>query len=197
MNFYSVAPFIQQYYPEYYSIETYPAEQCVCIRKVVDEWGILGNFARTHIIINKVVFKNSEQLFQLMKFTEEEPVKAVYQSANTKYTAKHWEKTHRRSDWGRIIVDAMKFCLSKKYEQSEEFRSSLLQTKDLFIVEDQSFFPKKTADTWGVKRIGDNYLGPNLLGRLLMELRDEELTYTLPYNALKFTEYLNPVERST
>ena len=63
MNFYSVAPFIQQYYPEYYSIEEYSAEQCVCIRKVADEWGILGNFARTRIIINKVEFKNSEQLF--------------------------------------------------------------------------------------------------------------------------------------
>ena len=197
MNFYSVAPFIQQYYPEYYSIETYPAEQCVCIRKVAEEWGILGNFARTHIIINKVEFKNSEQLFQLMKFTDEEPVKAVYQSANTKYAAKHWEKTHRRSDWGCIIVDAMKFCLSKKYEQSEEFRLSLSQTKGLFIVEDQSSFPKKTADTWGVKRIDDNYVGPNLLGRLLMELRDGHMAYSLPDNALKFIDFLNLSERST
>ena len=197
MNFYSVAPFIQQYYPEYYSIETYPAEQCVCIRKVADEWGILGNFAHACIIINKVVFKNSEQLFQLMKFTDEEPVKAVYNATNPKYTAKHWEKTYRRSDWGSIIVDAMKFCLSKKYEQSEEFRLSLSLTKGLFIVEDQSSFPKKTADTWGVKRIDNNYVGPNLLGRLLMELRDGHMTYSLPDNALKFMELLNLSERST
>ena len=190
MNFYSVAPFIQQYYPEYYSIETYPADKCVCIRKVTDEWGVLGNFARTRIIINKVEFKNSEQLFQLMKFIDEEPVKAVYQAANPKYTAKHWEKTHRRSDWGSIIVDAMKFCLSKKFEQSVEFRHALSKTKGLFIVEDQTSFPKKTADTWGVKRIGDNYVGPNLLGRLLMELRDEQLTWALPEDALAFTAFL-------
>jgi predicted NAD-dependent protein-ADP-ribosyltransferase YbiA (DUF1768 family) len=91
----------------------------------------------------------------------------------------------------------MKFCLSKKYEQNEEFRLSLSQTKGLFIVEDQSSFPKKTADTWGVKRIDDNYVGPNLLGRLLMELRDGHLTYSLPDNALRFTEYLNPAEWST
>lgn len=190
MNFYSVAPFIQQYYPEYNSIETYPADKCVCIRKVTDEWGVLGNFARTRIIINKVEFKNSEQLFQLMKFIDEEPVKAVYQAANPKYTAKHWEKTHRRSDWGSIIVDAMKFCLSKKFEQSVEFRHALSKTKGLFIVEDQTSFPKKTADTWGVKRIGDNYVGPNLLGRLLMELRDEQLTWALPEDALAFTAFL-------
>ena len=190
MNFYSVAPFIQQYYPEYYSIETYPVDKCVSIRKVSEEWGILGNFACTRIIIDKVEFKNSEQLFQLMKFTDKDPVIAVYSATNPKYTAKHWEKTHRRSDWGSIIVDAMKFCLSKKYEQSEEFRLALSQTKGLFIVEDQTSFPKKTADTWGVKRIGDNYVGPNLLGRLLMELRDGQLTWSLPDNALAFTAFL-------
>ena len=106
-----------------------------------------------------------------------------YYSANTTY-------------WS-IIVDAMKFCLSKKYEQSEEFRLSLSQTKGLFIVEDQSSFPKKTADTWGVKRIDDNYVGPNLLGRLLMELRDGHMAYSLPDNALKFIDFLNLSERST
>ena len=65
-------------------------DKCACIRKVADEWGILGNFALTRIIINnKVEFKNSELLFLLMKFTDEEPVKAVYQAGNPKYTAKH------------------------------------------------------------------------------------------------------------
>jgi predicted NAD-dependent protein-ADP-ribosyltransferase YbiA (DUF1768 family) len=126
-----------------------------------------------------------------MKFTDNEPVKAVYHAANPKYTAKHWEKTHQRSDWGSIIVDAMKFCLSKKYEQSEEFRLSLSQTKGLFIVEDQTSFPKKTADTWGVKRIDGNYVGPNLLGRLLMELRDGQLTWSLPDSALAFMSFLS------
>lgn len=191
MSFYSIAPFIQQYYPEYYSIETYPVDQCICIRKVAEEWGILGNFARTPVVVNGVTFKNTEQLFQLMKFMDEVPVKAVYRAGNPKYTAKHWEKTHRRSDWGSIIVDAMKLCLSVKYEQCEEFRLALEQTKDLFIVEDQTSFPKKTADTWGVKRIGDGFVGPNLLGRLLMELRDGKLTYRLPSDVFSFTEFLN------
>ena len=94
-------------------------------------------------------------------------------------------------------MDAMKFCLSKKFEQSEEFRYALSMTKGLFIIEDQTSFPKKTADTWGVKRIVDNYVGPNLLGRLLMELRDGPMTYSLPDNALKFTDFLNLSERST
>ena len=185
MNFYSVAPFIRQYYPEYYSIERYPADRCACFCKVDGEWGILGNFGRTPLVVDGVTLKNSEQLFQLMKFKEEVPVKAVYQAGNPKYAAKHWEKTHRRSDWGAMIVDVMKFCLTLKYQQSEAFRSTLLRTKGLFIVEDQTSFPKKTADTWGAKLVGNEYVGPNLLGRLLMELRDNgELRYSLPADAL-------------
>ena len=191
MSFYSVAPFIKEFYPEYYSIERYPANKCVCIRKVADEWGVLCNFAKTPLSVNGVILKNSEQLFQLMKFVDEDPVKAVYQAGNPKYTAKHWEKTHRRKDWGNIIVDAMKFCLTQKFEQSDVFREALQMTADHFIVEDQTSFPKKTADTWGAKLVGEEYVGPNLLGRLLMELRDSgHLDLCLPKDALKFTDYI-------
>ena len=192
MNFYSIAPFIQKYYPEYYSIKTYPVSECVAIRKVKDPWGIFGNFAPTPIIINGVTFKTSELLFQLMKFKEEEPILAVYNAKNPKMIAKHWEKTHRREDWGRMIVDAMKFCITQKYEQSEDFRKELERSKGKYIVEDQTSFPKKTPDTWGVKQQGSDFVGPNLLGRLLMELRDKgKLDYQLPDDALYFFNYLN------
>lgn len=191
MNFYSIAPFIQEYYPQYYSIETYPVGECVAIRKVKDPWGIFGNFFPIPIIINNVSFKTSEQLFQLMKFKDEEPIKAVYNANNPKMTTKHWEKTHRREDWGKMIVDAMKFCLTQKYEQSEDFRQELERSKGKYIVEDQTSFPKKTPDTWGVKQQGDDFVGPNLLGRLLMELRDNgKLDYTLPSDAFMFLEHL-------
>lgn len=54
MSFYSIAPFIEKYYPQYYSIENYPKEQCVTIHKVKEEWGILSNFGRTPIVVNDV-----------------------------------------------------------------------------------------------------------------------------------------------
>ena len=172
MSFFSVAPFIEKYYPHYYSIEAYPVSECVPIRKVSDEWGILGNFSHTPIQYEGVTYKSAEQLFQMMKFTDEDVRNAVYAANNPKFTAKHYEKTHRRDDWGMIIVDVMKQCLQLKYEQSEEFRETLERSKGKYIVEDQSSFKKSWADTWGVKRQGDFYVGPNLMGRLLMELRD-------------------------
>ena len=191
MNFYSIAPFIQKYYPEYYSIETYPVSECVAIRKVKEPWGIFGNFAPTPIILNGVTFKTSELLFQLMKFKEAEPILAVYNANNPKMTAKHWEKTHRREDWGRMIVDAMKFCITQKFEQNEDFRKELERSKGKYIVEDQSSFPKKTPDTWGVKQQGSDFVGPNLLGRILMELRKNgKLDYRFLDDALYFFKYL-------
>ena len=45
-------------------------------------------------------------------------------------------------------------------------------------------------DTWGAKLSGDGkeYIGPNLMGRLLMELRDNgKLDYVLPSDAVQPT----------
>lgn len=153
--------------------------------------GLFSNFARTPLLLEGVEFRTSEQLFQLMKFRDREAVLAVYRAANPKMTAKKWEKTHRREDWGRMIVDAMKYCLQCKYEQSAAFREMLEESRGRCIVEDQTSFPKKNADTWGVKLQGDHYVGPNLLGRLLMELRDNgRLDYSLPADAFDFIGYI-------
>lgn len=180
-----------KYFPRYYSVETYPAEECVAVHKVNEPWGLLGNFARTPLKLDGVEFRTSEQLFQLMKFRDRDAVLAVYHAVNPKMTAKKWEKTHRREGWGRMIVDAMKFCLQCKYEQSTAFREMLEESRGRYIVEDQTSFPKKNADTWGVKLQGDHYVGPNLLGRLLMELRDNgRLDYALPADAFDFIEYI-------
>ncbi len=191
MSFYSISDFIRENYPEYWGIQTYPAAGCVRIHKRVEEWGIFSNFGHTPIVLDDVTFDTSERLFQLMKFKDEEAVKAVYNAINPKMTAKHWEKTHRREDWGKMIIDAMKFCLTKKYEQSEAFRQELERSKGKFIVEDQTGFTKKNPDAWGVKLQGNNFVGPSLLGRLLMELRETgKLDYTLPADAFQFLEYL-------
>ena len=77
----------------------------------------------------------------------------------------------------------MKFCLKQKYEQSLEFREELEKTKGYNIVELQDSKKDKDssrADAWGVKTKGQNYVGPNLMGRLLMELRDGKMEYKLP-----------------
>ena len=154
---------------------------------------------RSSLLLQKIeiAFDCSEKVFQVMKFADQVSRREVYlaKGQTMKMKAKHFEKAGTvRADWGEIIVDAMKFCIAEKYRQSAEFRQALEESRGLFIVEDQTSFPKKSPDTWGAKLSGDGtlYVGPNLMGRLLMELRDSgcQLRWSLPRDATLFQESL-------
>lgn len=191
-----VSEFIEKYYPEYYSIERYPSDKTASFCKIDQEWGIFSNFGHSTLVVDGVSFDTSERLFQVMKFKDGNSRRAVYaKKGNPKMTAKHFEKVGVvRSDWGSIIVDAMKFCLMEKYRQCEVFRHELERSRGFFIVEDQTTFSKKNPDTWGAKPSADGkeFIGPNLMGRLLMELRDNgKLDYKLPEDATSFQDLAN------
>jgi ribA/ribD-fused uncharacterized protein len=189
---------IRNFFPEYYSIERYPAEQTVCIRKTKDEWGVFGNFYRTPIVVNGVTFDCTERLFHLMKFKPDatEGIREqmdVHAGQRIKMHMKSIYKNHPEwfhDHWPTMVVDAMKYCLTLKYEQCELFRNELQRSSGMFIVEDET---ARKLDTWGAVLLEeeDEYVGPNLLGRLLMELRDNgKLEYTLPDDALDFINVL-------
>lgn len=166
-----------------------PPQNVARIHKIDEEWGIFSNFAHTPLQVEGKTFDTSERLFQVLKMATKESQTSVYEvKGNPKMRAKHISKVDPeqiRSDWPEIIVDAMKFCLMTKYEQSAEFRDTLVRSRGMVIVEDQTSFSRKNADTWGVKLQDGKYVGPNLLGRLLMELRESGgLEYSIPEGML-------------
>ena len=185
--------FIREYYPEWYGIQEYPADKTVSFLKVDGKWGLLSNFARTPIVIDGVTFDCTEKLFQVIKFTDEESRKVIYSKKGQpiKMMARHQEKVGSvREDWGRIFIDVMKFCLMQKYSQSEAFRKELERSKGMFIVEQQPN-PKRPAGAYSAKlsEDGKTWRGPNIMGRLLMELRDKgTLEYSLPEDAMRFPD---------
>ena len=187
--------FITAYYPEWYGIQEYPADKTAAFCKVAEEWGVLGNFAPTPIVVDGVPFDCTEKLFQMMKFTDLESRKIIYAQKGQpiKMKAKHQEKVGVvREDWGRIFIDAMKFCLMQKYNQSETFRNELERSKGLFIVEQQAN-PRRPAGAYSAKLSddGNTWAGPNIMGRLLMLLRDQgKLEYNLPADAMDFSDLL-------
>lgn len=188
--------YIKEFYPQYFGIHRYPVDQCACIKGAAEEWGVLGNFGRASVVIKGVEFNKTEKLFQCMKFTHAPVIKEIYaqNGMGMKQKAKKKEyEIYKREDWPRIFLDALKFVLVTKYEQSESFRAELERSKGLFIVEDETGRRgcKKSADAYGTIRVGDEMVGPNLLGQFLMELRDTgKLDYTLPADALDFVEHL-------
>lgn len=200
-NFYGVAPFIYDHYPQYWGIHEYDADKCVAFKEIDGEWGIFGNFADTPLVLEGITFNKSEDLFQMMKFKDPAVLANIYagitargkRSGNKKMCARSYEKEYRREDWGRMIVDAMKFCIVQKYQQSDAFRNKLEQSRGCFIVEAQS----KGPNTWGAKLTDGKYRGSNLMGRLLMELRDNNgnLEYTLPEDAFEFIKILKELKK--
>lgn len=94
MSSLSIAPLIREFYPEYYSWNEYPADKCIPFKGVKEQWGIFGNFFPTPITIDSVEFVNTEQLFQMMKFSDKDVLLNIYRSRGMKikYAAKAAEK---------------------------------------------------------------------------------------------------------
>ncbi len=173
-----VSDAIRRYFPQYWGIAEYPADLCAAFCKVDEPWGIFSNFARTPIHADGREYSCVEQMFQCLKFTDPDVIADIMavSGQTIKMKAKHWVKQGKtRPDWPAILVDVLKRCLRLKLDQSPEFRQALVDSAPLFIVEDQTTFPRSTADAYGCKLIGKKYVGPNLMGRLLMELRSELL----------------------
>lgn len=187
-----VRQIIDTHYPHYAWYGRWPASECAAFNTVAGEWGIFGNFSPTPLTIEGVEFCCAEQLFQMMKFHHPEALRDIYAAKGQaiKMKAKKWGKTHLREDWPQMLVDALKFCLMKKYEQSAAFREALTRSQGLHIVEDET---TRRSTSYGMQRQGDDFVGANLLGRLLTELRDNgTLEYHLPEDALQFIERLKP-----
>lgn len=96
--------------PQYSDIQRYPADQCACIRKTKEEWGILGNFYQAPIVVEGVTIDCTERLFHLMKFRATADAKegikneyAVKAGMNIKMHMKPIYRQHPewiRDDWG-------------------------------------------------------------------------------------------------
>ena len=207
MAYMTIREMIALHHPEYLSVESYPADKVAAIGATTDEWGIFGNFYKhpaksgkraPMVVIDGVEFDCTERLFQLMKVTDKECLRLInakpcgicFKRQMAKILKEHGQEW--RADWQDIIIDAMRFCLQKKYEQCTEFRSELERSRGLFIVEDETNHLKKGKEPlWGTKLVGDTYQGSNVLGKLLMELRDTgRLEYALPDDALDFVSEL-------
>ena len=172
------------HYPQYDTIARYPAEQAIGFTSTAAAWGIFSNFAKTPMLVNGIEFACLEQLYHYIRLNNEQE-RAEYlklpPNMGLKMKAKAFKKRGvERSDWREIAVDVMRFCLNHKYANSEVFRKELERSKGKYIVEDESN-RKKRPDSWGavLDTATNEFYGKNIMGRLLMELREEgELDYT-------------------
>jgi ribA/ribD-fused uncharacterized protein len=154
-------------------IRIYNRNECIAFRKTKEAFGGLSNMAGGYNLkVNGVNILTSEALYQACRFPHLPEVQQLIIAQNSPMTAKMKSKPYRdqsRQDWDKVRVNIMRWCLRVKLVQNwEKFGQLLLQTGDKPIVEDSS-----KDDFWGAIPTEDNQLvGANVLGRLLMELRE-------------------------
>jgi type I restriction enzyme S subunit len=151
----------------------YDRARSVVFLKTDEPFGGLSNMAGgfpLHVLGTRIY--TSEALYQACRFPHLPEVQRLIIGQASPMTAKMKSKPHRndsRADWDRVRVKIMRWCLRVKLAQNwEKFSELLLRTGDRPIVEES-----RKDDFWGAKPVdGQRLIGMNVLGRLLMELRE-------------------------
>jgi ribA/ribD-fused uncharacterized protein len=152
----------------------YSRYSAITFRKTTERFGGLSNMASGFpLSVNGISVRTSEALYQACRFPHLPDVQHRILSERSPMTAKMRSKPFRsqtRPDWDSVRVPIMKWCLRVKLAQNwRAFSLLLLSTDSLPIVEDS-----RKDDYWGAKPVTDDTLfGQNVLGRLLMELREK------------------------
>jgi N-glycosidase YbiA len=132
-----------------------------------DAYGCFSNFSRHHLFLKDKVWKTSEHYFQAQKFAGTEYEEKVRLAHSPKEAAElgRNRKFPLRKDWEAVKDDIMREALRAKFTQNKELKEILLKTGDIHLVEHthNDFY---WAD-------GGDGSGKNMLGKLLMELREE------------------------
>jgi len=131
------------------------------------EYGCFSNFSRHHIFLKEKTWKTSEHYFQAQKFAGTEFEEKVRLAATPKEAADlgRNRKFPLRKDWEEVKDDVMREALRAKFTQNKELKQILLETGDAELVEHTA-----NDNYWAD---GGDGSGRNMLGVLLMELREE------------------------
>ena len=151
----------------------------IWINKVAEKYGWMGNMAPYPITFEGEIWRTSEALFQGMRFDDVE-IKEIIRKEKSPMAAKM--KAKKYSDQMVVVpmseldVEHMKKSVRMKFDQHPELKKMLLDSVGSFIFEDIGNRKGERHKFWGVKKISEKEGdGQNMMGRILMELRDELL----------------------
>jgi len=141
-------------------------------------YGWLGNMYPAPITYNGQIWRTSEALFQALRFedvTIREMIRNTKSPMGAKMAAKPKEVKMKRvvEPMSMEDIDNMRLCLRIKFDQHSDLREQLLRTGDHIIFEDVSARPTARNKFWGAVNTNGHLDGQNMLGILLMELREE------------------------
>jgi ribA/ribD-fused uncharacterized protein len=152
---------------------TYPLADTIAFHKTRAEYGGLSNMAAGYSLnINNIIIPSAEHLYQACRFPHNTQLQFEIINEPSPMTAKMIGRRNislTRHDWDQVRYKIMQWVLEVKLSQNwESFGNLLFSTGSKHIVERA---PKDKV--WGAVQEGDNFIGINALGRLLMYIREK------------------------
>ena len=146
--------------------------------KVDLPYGWLGNMYTAPIKYDGKVWKTSEALFQALRYDDPE-IKEIIRNEKSPMSAKL--KAKSKSIVGKMVIEPrsdkdlenMRMVVKLKFDQYPTLKSKLMLTGDHILVENIGKRSSASAFFWGMKKENGEWKGENMLGKILMELREE------------------------
>lgn len=140
------------------------------IAKFRGQYSFLSNFYETPVIYEDMVFPSVEAAFQAAK-TETRALRVGFTNATPVVAKRMGRELPLRKDWEKIKSQVMLECLRSKFAAGNTLARMLMETGKEELVEGNFWHDNE----WGnctCDRCSDRP-GRNLLGKLLMQVRDE------------------------
>ena len=134
---------------------------------VQDQYGEFSNFALYLIKLKGKQWPTSEHYFQAQKFAGTEHENKIRKAPSPMKAAElgRTRKVKIRRDWDKVKDNVMYDAVKAKFTQHKDLKNLLLETGAIQLVEHT-----ENDNYWGD---GGDGKGKNMLGKILMRLRDE------------------------
>ena len=135
-------------------------------------YAFLSNFYRTSIAIDGIIYPTAEHAFQSYKSDEHEYKLEVSRADKPSDAKKIGRRIKLIPDWNEKRVDYMRLVVGYKFNQNNDLRDMLIATANTYLIEDNYWHD----NFWGNCKCSKCYEpGFNMLGKILMELRESYL----------------------
>lgn len=136
----------------------------------IGEYGEFSNFYRSDFFLDGKMWRTVEHYYQASKFPCDESMTERIRNAKSPKVARQLGRSPSSSfneSWDEIKLDVMAKALKAKFTSSDKLKKKLISTASKRLVEASPY-----DYYWGC---GADGKGENMLGRLLMQLREDFL----------------------
>jgi ribA/ribD-fused uncharacterized protein len=135
----------------------------IYFNKPSDKHGFLSNYAAYPVVIDGVTWPTTEHYFHAMKFGIPERIELIKHCSTPLKAAKLAQFWELPRNWPEVREQIMYNALCAKFNQHVKLKNKLISTGDAVLIYNMD------DNHWG---IGQNQTGNNMLGVLLMQLRE-------------------------